>query len=103
MAQKASYELADGRMKICAYVSMSAIWGQIQVNMVLVMIVILTLTVYSIVMLRFIRRELILPTRRMQETMIRMRDGEYTLRIRDEFTSSEFILLKDTFNELQMR
>ena len=32
--------------------------------------------------------------------MIRMRDGEYTLRIRDEFTSSEFILLKDTFNEL---
>ena len=100
LAQKASYELADGRMKICAYVSMSAIWGQIQVNMVLVMIVILTLTVYSIVMLRFIRRELILPTRRMQETMIRMRDGEYTLRIRDEFTSSEFILLKDTFNEL---
>ena len=98
--QKTSYELAEGRMKIYACVSISALWGQIQVNMILVMIVILTLTVYSIMMLRFIQRELIFPTRRMQETMIRMRDGEYKLRIQDVFTSSEFTLLKDTFNEL---
>ena len=87
-------------MKIYACVSISALWGQIQVNMILVMIVILTLTVYSIMMLWFIQRELIFPTRRMQETMIRMRDGEYKLRIQDVFTSSEFTLLKDTFNEL---
>ncbi len=100
LTQKTNYELAEGRMKIYAYVSISALWGQIQVNMILVMIVILTLTVYSIMMLWFIQRELIFPTRRMQETMIRMRDGEYKLRIQDVFTSSEFTLLKDTFNEL---
>lgn len=100
MTQTAGYNFADGRLKVCACVGMSAILGQIRLNMVLVMIVILSLVIYSVMMLRFVRRELLIPVSHMQQTMMQMREGDYTLRIREEFEGSEFTLLKDTFNKL---
>ena len=100
VTQKAGYDLADGRLKVYACVGMSAIIGQIRLNMVLVMIVILSLVVYSVMMLRFVRRELLIPVSYMQQTMMQMREGDYTLRIREEFEGSEFTLLKNTFNKL---
>ena len=68
--------------------------GRSALNMVLVMIVILSLVVYSVMMLRFVRRELLIPVSYMQQTMMQMREGDYTLRIREEFEGSEFTLLK---------
>ena len=68
-------------MRACA--GTSAVFGQIRLNMVLILIVITSLVIYSVLMLKFVRRELLFPVSAMQKTMTSMRDGDLR-RIRDE-------------------
>ncbi len=100
MERSAGYALGEGRFEVRACAGTSAVFGQIRLNMVLILIVITSLVIYSVLMLKFVRRELLFPVSAMQKTMTSMRDGDYTLRIRDEFKGTEFTLLKETFNKL---
>ena len=96
----AGYKLGDGRLDIHACAGMYAVLGQIRINMVLVLSVLLSLVIYSVLMLRFVRREFIRPVGIIQRTMMSIRDGDYTQRICEEFKGVEFTLLKETFNKL---
>ena len=100
IVRAAGYELGEGRLEVRAYAGAGAVFGQIRLNMVLILIVLSSLVAYSVLMLKFVRRELLFPVSAMQKTMTSMRDGDYTLRICEEFKGSEFTLLKQTFNKL---
>lgn len=94
------YALADGKLQVSAYVSMSAIFGQIRWNMVLVLFVLLILVGFSGILINFLRKEMITPMSHMQKSMENMQKGDYELRIKEDYKSKEFVLLKDTFNRL---
>lgn len=98
--KKAEHQLAEGKMFVYICTSMSEITGQIRWNMLLVLFGILILVVFSGLLVRFLRKEIIIPLRHMQKSMEVMREGDYTLRIREEYRNREFTLLKDVFNRL---
>jgi sensor histidine kinase YesM len=74
--------------------------GQIRLNMLLMLLIILISLAEAVWLIRYIRLEVILPMRDMKENMDRMQDGNYGLRITKEYHNSEFALLKGTFNQL---
>lgn len=94
------YSLADGRLNVYAYISTSEIVGQIRLNMVLMMSVILILAAFSVLVINYLRKEMLVPMSHMQKSMEEMGDGDYSLRITEEYENKEFTLLKDTFNHL---
>ena len=68
--------------------------------MILVLFVILILAGFSVFFINFLRREMLAPMGHMQRSMEQMQTGNREYRITKEFESSEFIVLKDTFNRL---
>lgn len=100
LAQKTRYELADGKILITEYVSISEIFGQIRWSMVLVFLVILILAGFSGILIYFLRKEMITPMSHMQKSMETMQQGNYELRISEDYNNREFALWKDTFNRL---
>lgn len=99
-AQGVRYELAGGKLYAYGYISNSEIVGQIRLNMVLMMLVILILVGFSVLAINYLRREILVPMSHMRKSMEEMRDGDYTLRIQEDYSNQEFTLLKDNFNRL---
>ncbi len=94
------YELADKKINVYAYISISEVIGQIRLNMILMMSVILILAGFSVLVIDYLRKEMLIPMSHMQKSMEKMGDGDYSLRITEEYKNQEFTLLKDTFNHL---
>lgn len=94
------YPLADGELQMSAYTSMSAFFGQIRWNMVLVLIAFLVFVGFSGSLINFLKKEMITPMSHMQKSMEELQKGDYELRIKEDYKSKEFALLKDTFNRL---
>ena len=94
------YQLAGGKLNVYAYISLSEIVGQIRLNMILMMLVIIILAAFSVLVINYLRREMIVPMSHMQKSMELMGAEDYSLRITEEYRNKEFTLLKDTFNHL---
>lgn len=95
-----SYSLAGGDLYIHSRFSRGSIISQIRGSMVFFTGVLLLSLVVTFVLIKYSRCEILRPMEQMTESMEHMREGEYTLRITEEYANSEFSLLKDTFNSL---
>ena len=96
----AGYEVADSGLCVYTVVNASQIFGQIQANMLLMLSVLLILVFFSILLIRYLRKEILIPMGHMQKSMEQMKDGDYNLRIEENYSNQEFTLLKNTFNHL---
>ena len=96
----AGYEVADSGLCVYTVVNASQIFGQIQANMLLMLSVLLILVIFSILLIRYLRKEILIPMGHMQKSMEQMKDGDYNLRIEENYSNQEFTLLKNTFNHL---
>lgn len=92
--------LSESSMQVHMFSRISGVLGQIRSNVVVILILLAILAGFSILLIRFLREEMIVPMRHMQQSMEQMQSGDYNLRIQEEYGSSEFRLFKDTFNRL---
>lgn len=95
-----SYSLAGGELYIHSLFSRGSIISQIRGSMVFFMVMLLLSFVITAIVIVYSRREILQPMAQMTEKMEHMKEGDYGLRITEEYKNSEFSLLKDTFNSL---
>ena len=95
-----SYPLEDGELCLQCRFSRSSIFGQIRGSMVFFTGVLLLSFIVTFIIVSYSRREILRPMDQMTRQMEHMREGDYTLRITEDYKNSEFSLLKDTFNSL---
>ena len=98
--QTADDQLADGMIGIHLRIRSVVVWNQTRIIMAVMLAVILATLLFSVLIVRYLRREMVRPMLRMTDDMQRINGGEYELRIRGEYDTREFTLLKDTFNNL---
>ena len=94
------YTVVDGQIELYSLVNGSSVWNQTRMNMVVVLAVIMFTILFGILLIRYVRREMIYPLSGMAKGMKRIDEGEYSLRIEDEYGTREFMHLKDSFNKL---
>lgn len=95
-----TYRIAGGNMSLYFSISMSGIRGQIKSSMIVFLIIICCSLLFSVLLVRYIRNEILRPMKHMQRSMEQMQDGNYELRIEENYGNREFTLLKETFNRL---
>lgn len=98
--QLADDSLAEGMIGIHLRIRSVVVWNQTRIIMVVMLAVILVTLLFSVLIVRYLRREMVRPMQRMTEDMRRIDSGEHELRIQGEYDTREFTLLKDTFNGL---
>ncbi len=94
------YTVVEGEIALHSLVSGSSVWNQTRVNMVVVLAVIVSTIFFGILLIRYVRREMIFPLEGMAEGMKRIDEGVYSLRIEGDYGTREFTHLKDSFNKL---
>lgn len=96
--------IGEESINVYAYLSMSGMSGQIKSSMVVFLIIICCSTWFSAVLIRYIRTEILIPMKNMKDNMEiaqkKIQDGNYQLRILENYNNSEFMMLKNTFNKL---
>lgn len=95
-----AYPVAGGNMSLYFCISMSGIRGQIQSSMIGFLAIICCSLLFSILLVRYIKKEILEPMTHMQGSMEQIEDGKYELRIEENYGNREFTVLKDTFNRL---
>lgn len=86
------------RMVVCA--KNTDFVGQVKWTMILMLMVLFVLICFSILVISYLRKEILIPMSHMKKSMEEMREGEYSLRIQENYGNQEFTVLKDTFNHL---
>lgn len=86
------------RMVVCA--KNTDLVGQVKWTMILMLMVLFVLICFSILVISYLRKEILIPLSHMKKSMEEMREGEYSLRIQENYGNQEFTVLKDTFNHL---
>jgi sensor histidine kinase YesM len=98
--QSADDLLSEGMIGIHLRIRSVVVWNQTRIIMVVMLAVILVTLLFGVLIVRYLRREMVRPMLCMTEDMKRINGGEYALRIQGEYDTREFTLLKDTFNGL---
>ncbi len=98
--QTAAYTLADGQVLLHLRIQSVIVWNQTRILMAVSLAVIVVTLLFGALIVRYVSREMVRPLNRMVADMRRIDGGEHTLRIRDEYGTQEFSLLRDTFNSL---
>jgi sensor histidine kinase YesM len=83
-----------------AYASKNTLVEYLTANVTAMLILFIVLVSFTIVIIRFIRKNIANPITSIQRSMVVIQNGDYDYRIEEDFGSEEFHLLKDTFNKL---
>lgn len=92
--------IINGRADLICYVSKGSVIRQAQFSMVVAMVIILITLMFMLFYIIFTKKVLIAPMNNMVDGMERIREGEYSHRIEEEYQYKEFSLLKNSFNQL---
>lgn len=95
-----SYPVYPGRVYLHAVVQNLSVWRQVRSSTAVAMAAILVTICFGFLLIRYVRKQMILPMNAITAGMQRIDQGEYTLRIEGEYHTSEFAHLKDTFNKM---
>ena len=92
--------VVEGNMLVHCYMSNHGFGGQIKSTIVAFFVIIMMSLISALVLVAYIQRNVLIPMKHMQESMEQIKDGDYQLRIKENYDTSEFSVLKDTFNHL---
>lgn len=93
-------ELADGNLIVHCYMNSRGFLGQIKGTMIIFFVIINITLVVVMILVKYLRKNILIPMKHMQQSMEMIRAGDYKHRIREEFETNEFVILKNTFNHL---
>ena len=94
------YPVVKGQVNLASLVKNQSIWSQTRVNMIVVLTVIVFTILFGFLLIRYIMRQMVSPLNGMAGVMNRIDQGEYTFRVEGNFSTREFLHLKDSFNKL---
>jgi sensor histidine kinase YesM len=94
------YSLGDGAYTLQIYTRLTEVRRQFGGGAILVFGVILLSVIFGVMLTGSIRREVLVPTQKIQSHMDRIKEGDYKRRIEDEFGSREFESVKYSFNKM---
>lgn len=94
------FSLLEGKFFIYSSLHANTFAGQIKSSMVVFFIVIWMSLISAFLLVRYIRNAILTPMTHMKENMEQIKNGDYQLRITENYDNSEFSMLKDTFNRL---
>lgn len=92
--------LGDGELQLLFTINTNEIFSQIKLNMVVIAVLIIFPVIVTAIMIRFFKKEISLPMSEMRRCMGEIQNGNYEMRIENDYTSREFTMFKDTFNTL---
>lgn len=95
-----AYNVYEGQVYLHSVVQNLSVWRQARSSMAVALAMILFTIGFGFLLMRYVRKNMILPMHTITEGMQRIDKGEYELRIEGEFGTSEFTHLKDAFNKL---
>jgi len=95
-----SYSVFPGQIFLHSVVQNLSVWRQIRSSTTVALAAIVFTIFFGFLLIRYVRKQMILPMNVITEGMQRIDKGEYDLRIEGEFDTSEFSHLKETFNKL---
>ena len=95
-----SRPLLDGELILSCLVPPRSVWTLLRSNMTAVLLIIVVTLGVSLLLARYMRRQLYMPMQKISEVMDRIKRQEYDVRITDSFGTREFEQLKDSFNRL---
>lgn len=98
--QTSQYVFADENLRMIVCAKNTDLVGQVKWTVVLMLMVLFVLICFSILVIDYLRKEILIPMSHMKKSMEEMQEGEYTLRIQENYRNQEFTVLKDTFNHL---
>lgn len=96
----ATRSLLNGAFSLSCAAPPRSIWTLLRSNMTAVLLIILVTLAVSLLLARYMRRQMYTPMRKISEVMDRIKRQEYDVRITDHFGTREFEQLKDSFNQL---
>lgn len=94
------FQLDGGSLSLVECVSKGMIKRQIGFGMIGILVMILLLVGFTLQVVRYIHKQIILPIGDLQSSMEQIQQGATNLRIEGKYSTTEFSLLKDTFNRL---
>lgn len=94
------YTVYPDQLVLHTVVQNLSVWRQVRSSMAVVLATIVFTIFFGFLLIRYVRRQMILPMNAMTEGMQRIDKGEYDLRIEGEYGTTEFTHLKETFNKL---
>lgn len=74
--------------------------GNVQLSLVIMLLLLAVCAVYTAILVRYTRAELLRPMTELTGLMTRISQGDYKLRARENYSSREFGVLAQTFNRL---
>lgn len=92
--------LLDGELTLSCLATPWSVWTLLRSNMTAVLLMIVVTLSVSLLLARYMGRQLYAPMRKISEVMSRIKRQEYDVRITDSFGTREFEQLKDSFNQL---
>ena len=95
-----SYTVVPGQVLLHSVVQNLSVWKSVRSGTALVLAAMLFTIFFGFLLIRYVRKQMILPMNAMTEGMKRIDHGEYELRIEGEYATTEFTHLKETFNKL---
>ncbi len=95
-----SRSLLNGEMTFSCLAQPQSIWTLLRFNMTSVLVIILSSLAVSLLLARYMRRQLYTPMREISDVIARIKRQEYGVRIKGHFGTREFEQLKDSFNQL---
>lgn len=95
-----SFPVYPGQISLHSVVQNLSVWRQVRASTAVSLAAIVVTIFFGFLLIRYVRKQMMLPMNVITEGMERIDKGEYDLRIEGEFDTSEFTHLKDTFNKL---
>ncbi|MBO4793731.1 MAG: histidine kinase, partial [Deltaproteobacteria bacterium] len=96
----ASQPLLNGELVLSCLVQPRFLWPLLRSNMTAVLLMILVALSVTLLLFRYMRKQLYAPMQKMSEVMDRIERQAYDVRITEHFGTREFEQLKDSFNHL---
>lgn len=93
-------DVVEDQLVIYCFKSKSDIFQQIHTGMIVVSITAGAALLFMIFLLRYTRKEILVPMKIMIQDMQRIKAGEYDNRVDEDFSTKEFQMLKDTTNQM---
>lgn len=94
------FDLENTDFSLVAYSSNKPLFGQLRYNVVSVGIILFILLGFTMFMIRHLKKNVLFPIGVIKNDMEKIQEGDYKLRIKENFKSKEFNVLKNSFNQL---
>ena len=92
--------IGDTGLSMAAYMDKSGAAWKIQGSLLVFIIMILSIVVLSAFLLRYLKREVLVPMTHLMGTMKKIEKGDYGCRVEENCHNREFASLKENFNRL---